>query len=221
MTYPRFVSSLSLILMFVVGPALAGTVDGRIHVPDPAPPVPNADLYGKYGQHNHHAANAAEPASAGVVVLTAETPLPYREMEPPVINQVGLVFEPSVVALQAGNSAEFLNSDPVFHNVFSLSPNKRFDLGRYSRGSSKRVTFEKPGIVRFFCDIHPEMAGVIVITDSPYYAVTDADGRYHIEDVPPGVYTVQVWTEGMTSLQTRGVIEVPDAGSVEFIAEKP
>jgi hypothetical protein len=91
---------------------------------------------------------------------------------------------------------EFPNSDTVYHNVFSLSKAKRFDLGRYPAGQSKSVRFDTPGVVRVFCEIHSHMNAYILVFGHRYFAVTDDDGRFSIERVPPGSYTVTTWYEG-------------------------
>jgi hypothetical protein len=90
---------------------------------------------------------------------------------------------------------DFPNSDTKFHNVFSLSRANNFDLGRYPPGKTGSVKFDKPGIVRVFCDIHSHMSGYVFVFGHPYFAVTDSDGRYVIPQVPAGTYTLLVWSE--------------------------
>jgi plastocyanin len=110
-------------------------------------------------------------------------------------------FEPHVLAVPAGSAVDFPNLDPFFHNVFSMFDGKRFDLGLYEAGASHNVVFDRPGVCFIFCNIHPEMSAVVVVTDSPYYAVSDKAGKFSIADVPPGRYLVSVWHE-------RGKVEV-------------
>ena len=83
--------------------------------------------------------------------------------------------------------------------MFSLSKAARFDLGRYAVGHSKSVRFDQPGIVRVFCDIHSHMNAFILVFSHPFFAVTDEEGRYRIENVPPGTYSVVAWNEGISS----------------------
>ncbi len=123
-------------------------------------------------------------------------------------------FVPHVLAIMAGTTVDFPNSDATYHNVFSLSKTQRFDLGRYKQGRSKSVRFDRPGVVRVFCDIHSHMSAFIVVFSHPYFAVTEPDGRYRIDGVPPGTYTVAAWYEGETR-ETRAAT-VPDAGGVEL-----
>ena len=93
------------------------------------------------------------------------------------------------------HDVDFPNSDRTYHNVFSLSKTRPFDLGRYAAGRSKSVRFDRPGIVRVFCDIHSHMSAFILVFGHRFFTVTDEDGRYRLEGVPPGSYTVSVWHE--------------------------
>jgi plastocyanin len=119
-------------------------------------------------------------------------------------------FVPHVLAIPAGTTVDFPNSDHTYHNVFSLSKTKSFDLGRYAVGRSKAVRFDRPGIVRVFCDIHSHMSAFILVFAHRYFAVTDAEGLYRIESVPPGTYTVMTWSESAPLDSARVVI--PEAG---------
>jgi hypothetical protein len=102
---------------------------------------------------------------------------------------------PHVLAITVGTTVDFPNNDQTFHNVFSLSKTRPFDLGRYASGQSKSVRFDQPGIVRVFCDIHSHMSAFILIFAHRFFAVTDEEGRYRIDDVPPGTYTAVAWNE--------------------------
>lgn len=102
-------------------------------------------------------------------------------------------FQPSVLFVPVGTSVRFPNDDRFFHNVFSYSKTKRFDLGRYPKGESKSVVFDETGAVAVFCEIHKWMRGAIVVTDNPYYATVREDGSFRISDVPAGKYKVTVW----------------------------
>jgi hypothetical protein len=120
------------------------------------------------------------------------------------MDQRGETFVPHVLAITAGTRVDFPNSDPVFHNVFSLSRTRPFDLGRYAAGRSKAVLFERPGIIRVFCDIHSHMNAWILVFAHRFFAVTDASGRYRIEGIPPGSYTVNIWNEAVPT-ESRSV----------------
>lgn len=130
-----------------------------------------------------------------------------------VMEQRNETFLPHVLAVAAGTTVDFPNSDPTYHNVFSLSKENRFDLGRYARGRSKSVRFDRPGVVRVFCDIHSHMSAFVVVFGHRFFASTDDQGRYRIDDVPPGAYTLVVWNDGQTR-ETREV-RVPEQGVVE------
>lgn len=104
-------------------------------------------------------------------------------------------FVPRLLAITVGTVVDFPNSDTKFHNVFSLSKTHPFDLGRYPPGKSGGQRFDRPGLVRVFCDIHSHMSGNILVFTHPYFAVTDTDGRYAIAGVPAGAYTLMVWSE--------------------------
>jgi plastocyanin len=131
-----------------------------------------------------------------------------------VMDQRNETFVPHVLAITTGTTVDFPNSDKFYHNVFSLSKTRTFDLGRYAVGNSRPVRFDRPGIVRVFCDIHSHMNAFILVFSHPFFAITDADGRYRIENVPPGTYGVIAWNEGLSS--EAKPITVPDGGVAEL-----
>jgi hypothetical protein len=121
-------------------------------------------------------------------------------------------FEPGLLVVPVGSTVDFPNLDPWFHNVFSLYRGKRFDLGLYQAGSQKSVKFDRAGPSYLFCNIHPEMTGVVLAIDSRFFGVSDRGGHYAIPRVPPGKYTLQVWQENATleallALQRHVVID--------------
>ena len=122
-------------------------------------------------------------------------------------------FVPRLLAITAGTIVDFPNSDTKFHSVFSLSKPNSFDLGRYAPGRTGARRFDHPGVIRVFCDIHSHMSGFIIVFAHPYFAVTDNEGRYVIAHVPPGTYSVSVWSE-IARVDSKRVT-VPDGGSVE------
>jgi plastocyanin len=131
------------------------------------------------------------------------------------LDQRNETFVPHVMAIVAGTTVDFPNNDATYHNVFSLSSTKPFDLGRYAGGRSKSVRFDRPGIVRVFCDIHAHMSAYILVFAHRYFAVTDDQGGYRIENVPPGAYTVVAWNE-TTPQDTRRVAVPEGGGDVEL-----
>jgi plastocyanin len=118
----------------------------------------------------------------------------------PVIDQKGLMFTPHITVVQVGTTVDFLNSDSVAHNVFwtSVGGNKKLthNLGTWPKGEKRSFKFDNPGAVPLLCNVHPEMAGYIVVAPTPYFATTDKSGAYKIENVPDGSYTVAAWHEG-------------------------
>jgi len=131
-----------------------------------------------------------------------------------VMDQRNETFVPHVLAIMTGTTVDFPNSDAFYHNVFSLSKIARFDLGRYAAGRSRSIRFDKPGIVRVFCDIHSHMNAFILVFSHPFFALTTTDGRYDIENVPPGTYNVIAWNEGTASEPKAAT--VPDGGVAEL-----
>jgi plastocyanin len=113
----------------------------------------------------------------------------------PQIAQMNKSFDPHVLVIQVGTPVQFPNKDPFLHNVFSLFDGKRFDLGFYEAGSSKTVHFDRPGVSFLFCNIHPEMSGAVVSVDTPYFGISDRNGRVTIQNVPDGRYQLNVWYE--------------------------
>ena len=102
-------------------------------------------------------------------------------------------FRPPLLVVPVGARVEFPNHDPFFHNVFSYSPVKRFDLGRYPRGESRTVTFDRAGVAKVYCEIHQWMRSAVVVVENPFHAQVGADGRFRIAGVPPGRYRLTVW----------------------------
>ncbi len=123
----------------------------------------------------------------------------FRLAEPLRLVQTGKAFHPHILVVPAGAVVEFPNHDPFFHNVFSLFEGKRFDLGLYEAGTTRRVHFDRPGISYIFCNIHAQMSAVVIALDTPYYAISRRSGEFSIPDVPPGSYELQVWYEGSTA----------------------
>jgi plastocyanin len=147
-------------------------------------------------------------AKADVVVwLEAAAGQPVAAETRVVLDQRNLQFSPRVLAISTGTTVEFPNNDRVFHNVFSFRDGKRFDLGLYPIGSVKLVEFDKPGVSRLFCNIHPQMAAYVVVVDSPWFAVSSASGAFTLSEVPAGTYTYHAWRAGGPSVTGRHAVE--------------
>ena len=134
------------------------------------------------------------PAADAAVWLTGGS----RRAEPvkdAAIDQRGKAFSPHVLVVPRGSVVAFPNSDALLHNVYAQFEAKRFDLGLYPKGQIKRQQFDRAGIVSMRCNIHSQMSAYIVVVETPYYAVTDRRGRFHLPAVPPGTYRLHVWHE--------------------------
>ena len=123
------------------------------------------------------------------------------------MQQLNRRFSPDLIVVPTGGAVSFPNMDPIFHNVFSLSKPKAFDLGSYDKGDSRTVTFTKPGVVYVYCHLHPNMEATIVVTPNRWYARSDASGQYRIPDVPPGHYTLVAWHKAAGFFRKPIVIE--------------
>ncbi len=130
------------------------------------------------------------------------------------MDQRSETFVPHLLAVMAGTTVDFPNNDRTYHNVFSLSKARRFDLGRYAAGRSKSIRFDRPGIVRVFCEIHSHMNAFILVFTHRFFSVSDADGRYQIDGVPPGTYTLIAWIEGVIR-DAKSITVTADTRSVE------
>ncbi len=156
---------------------------------------------------------SGRPAQQAVVWLAAPG-APAAPAEKVVVDQRNLAFVPRVLVVRVGTTVEFPNNDKVFHNVFSFRDGKKFDLGMYPKGSVKRITFDKPGLARLFCNIHPNMAAYVMAVDSPYFAVSSDSGMFTIAGVPPATYTYHAWRAG--GQQLTGTITVDRNSSLEI-----
>jgi plastocyanin len=130
------------------------------------------------------------------------------------VTQRGEAFDPHLLVVPVGAIVAFPNDDPVFHNVFSYSRAKRFDLGRYRRGESKTVSFDQPGYIKVMCEVHKWMRAGIVVVENPYYSIVAESGRFRIDGVPAGRYSVAV--EHFDRRPHVAEIEVPEGGTARL-----
>jgi plastocyanin len=184
---PRF----TLLFLFLAAPLAAGTVNGRVTVA------------GKNGK----------PVDPADVVVSLEGVKTKPKPAPASVIMKGKQFIPRVTVVPVGSSVAFPNEDGIFHNVFSLSGDNRFDLDLYKKPKTASWTFAHPGVAKVYCNIHPQMSAVVVVVDTPYYAKTDKSGTFTVADVPPGKYTLHAWHErgGETTTQ----VTVPAEGAAE------
>jgi plastocyanin len=194
-----------------LAPRAPGAIRGRVDVPAPArPPDMRPDPAG-LGM-----SGTRDPLDRRRSVVYLETaPRAAFEASPDrraTMSQRNERFVPHVLAMVAGTYVDFPNDDRTYHNVFSLSKNNDFNLGRYAAGHTKTVRFQSPGVVRVFCEIHSHMSAFILVFAHRFFAVTDDEGRYRLEGVPPGTYTLAVWNETVRGDPPRRTVTVGDAG---------
>jgi plastocyanin len=186
-----------LIVFAVVSLAPAAVIEGRVPLPKSrATPVVNQ----RYEIVTKAGVLSTNPP---VAVVYLEGVFPKAETPPPVarILQKDLTFVPSLLPVQVGTKVEFPNLDDTYHNIFSFSPPKRFDLGRY-RSDERPVpaqTFDTAGLVTLRCDIHEHMRALILVLPTPYFVLTDAEGRFSLKDLPAGRYTLKAWIDSKTT----------------------
>jgi plastocyanin len=155
------------------------------------------------------------------VVVWLDAPNAPRPARPPraVLDQRNMSFIPHVLAVRTGTIVEFPNHDRVFHNVFSFHDGKKFDLGLYPVGAVRDIRFDRSGLSRIYCNIHPHMAAYVVSVDTPYFAVTDSKGEFKIADLPEGVYTYHTWRAGHDTLTSVAAVGVDHPLSIALPAD--
>ena len=121
------------------------------------------------------------------------------------VEQKDLTFIPALLPIQVGTKVQFPNLDDQYHNIFSYSPAKRFDLGRYrpEERPIPSVIFDKPGLVTLRCDIHEHMRGLILVLNTPYFGMTDTTGRFRLDNLPAGRYTLKAWIDSKTTFEKQ------------------
>lgn len=143
-----------------------------------------------------------KPAAAAVICL--EGAAKAKPLEHVVVDQRDRRFLPHVTVVTVGTKVDFPNHDSVFHNVFTEYHSQKFDFGMYARGKTKSQVFDRPGLAVLLCSIHSEMSAYVMCVDTPYYAVCDGRGHFHIPVLPGGTYGVRIWHEsGETFRQSR------------------
>lgn len=205
-----------------------GEIKGRITIArsddDVARPL-SVDRYSTHrmprtgSQSNRSASSTYKLSEKAAIYLESETLKGQKASPPashPLLDQKDLTFHPQVLPILAGTTVDFPNRDNLFHNVFSYSQPREFDLGRYPTGESRSVRFDRPGVVRVYCDIHAQMNATILVLDNPYFAAPDDEGNYSIKNVPEGVHTIRFWY-GREVVESRTVtVRSGDAATVNF-----
>lgn len=187
------------------GQGASGVIRGRLDVRQPAR---EAERRPDVSAHGARTPRDGSDLRRGVVYLDTAPRGAFEERAAgrAVMDQRNETFVPHVLPITSGTVVDFPNSDRTYHNVFSLSKPRRFDLGRYAAGQSKAIRFDQPGIVRVFCEIHSHMNAFILVFSHRFFTVTDADGRFALDAVPPGPYTVIAWYEGQERLSQPATV---------------
>lgn len=203
-------------MLFLVGvvPAWAARIEGQVALPAvSAAPVVDQ----RYEIVIEGGVLRTDPPRA-IVYLEGDFPLPAGEPPAARVEQKDLAFIPRLLPVRVGTRVEFPNLDPVYHNVFSFSPARRFDLGRYRADEAEvpAVVFDRPGLVTVRCDIHEHMRAAILVLATPHFVVTDAAGRYRLEGLPPGRYRLKAWIDSRTIREQPVELTAGDALTVDF-----
>lgn len=186
-------ASMGAVLLLAAAPVAAGTLRGHVDVRDKG---------------------GGKASDADEAVVWVEGP---RVKAPPsnaVITMKAKAFAPRVAVVTVGGTVEFPNQDPIFHNVFSVSGENRFDLDLYKRPKSGAWTFKVPGLVRVYCNIHPQMSAFVLVRDNPFWTRPGGAGEFEIANVPPGTWVVKAWHE--RSGEASQTVTVPESGVVEL-----
>ena len=167
-------SAVAAVGLGLAAPALAGTVVGRVDVLD---------------------RGGRRLGDLSDVVVYVEGVKARPRPGHATVTMKGKAFTPRVLAVGVGTTVDFPNEDPIFHNVFSVSGDNRFDLELYKRPRSGSWTFQHPGIARVYCNIHPQMSAVVLVRDNPFFTKAAPDGTFTLEGLPPGRYVLKAWHE--------------------------
>jgi plastocyanin len=193
---------LVVILSASLSPAWAdGTVSGQVTLDQPKPPAVGPG----YKPETQKPIKPEDPPRAIVYLENASKTYPKsRATEMLNIRQEGYQFRPSLAAVQTGASVQFPNADDEFHNVFSYSRVRRFDLGRFRKDEpSPRIDFDKPGLVKIYCEIHQHMRCLVLVLDTPWFVTTGVDGAFTLPKVPAGDYTIKALLPSQKTLQSK------------------
>jgi plastocyanin len=208
------VLSTALLALLAAG-ADAGIIRGTVRAPAATAPRPALDPYAGNANAIPGAAGPAQGQVTDAVIWVESLPPEVAAAlpEPPVRAQLvqrNQMFVPRVLPVAIGTEVDFPNRDPIYHNVFSLSPVQRFDLGKYPKGQSRTVTFRRAGVAHVFCDIHSNMEAFVVVTPNRAFTHPDASGAFALPDLPAGRYVLVLWHPEFG--ESRTAVTVPPEG---------
>ncbi|OFW10697.1 MAG: hypothetical protein A3G20_07775 [Acidobacteria bacterium RIFCSPLOWO2_12_FULL_59_11] len=215
----------SWILYTMASPAtsFAGEIQGRVSIIQGLTKervvLPTYQVRGMSVPAKQEEKTSIDEFSRVAVYLELAAKAPAPEASKATLAQRNQRFEPELLIVPVGTTVSFPNSDPIFHNIFSLSKAKQFDLGYYPAGETRTVKFEKAGIVQVYCHIHTDMNAAIVVAPSAWHAQPGPDGKFVLRDVPGGTQEVVVWHKAAGFIRKK--IQVPESGSVEVSFDVP
>lgn len=214
--------SLILALVWAI-PGHAGVIRGTVKLPATANAARARQAYpGRAGSMLRDSGPDRGRVSDAIVAVeripaAVESSLAALPRSVPRLAQKNQTFAPRVLAVAVGTTVDFPNLDPIFHNVFSVSPGRRFDLGKYPRGHSRSVVFNRTGLVEVYCDIHADMAAFVLVLPNHAFAQADERGNFELPDLPAGDYGLRLWHPDLPEI--RRAVVVPAEGGVEVQIE--
>lgn len=226
------VIALLVSLLSIAGPAYSqervdktlGEIHGKITVTgkdELSEEIMHGRMMNRYGADPSASNKAPVPyklSEKAVVYIESlgETNMYHPPELHPALNQRDLIFRPLILPVVVGTTVDFPNNDKVFHNVFSYSQPKEFDLGRYPQGELKSLKFDQPGVINVYCEIHQYMYATILVLQNPFFALPDEDGAYVIRNIPPGEYKLSFWY-GRKKIESKDVkVKANEISAVNF-----
>lgn len=191
----------------------SATLKGKVTVPAKKPFSAVKD----YGSGPAFKVLPPDPPVAAVWVGSGQPAADPAKTEPRRVEQKGFQFRPSLLVVQTGTPVIFPNEDPLYHSVFSYSPIKRLDLGRFRQGEEPpSVVMDQPGAIQLFCEVHEHMRGTILVVETPWFAVTDPEGNFEIAGIPPGKHPVKIWLSPKETLEREVEIQAGEVLEVDW-----
>jgi len=184
--------AIGAVATFLVGGTLfaQATVEGKVALRQPTAEQVNSQRY----QNGAEAVSGPADPPMAVVYLEGKFPDVASLTEHAEMAQKNINFAPNLLPVRVGTTVSFPNFDDTYHNVFSYSKTKRFDLGRYRKDEKpESILFDKPGVVTLHCEVHGTMRGTILVLDTPFFQKTKLNGGYRLSELPPGHYTLKAW----------------------------